>query len=113
MPRNGDERDGTGELYLPGFAQPPLTNGDWGITWLRGEGGVACPFPRWATERGPTQQKNIQPIGGVHMKKIVSLILMIAIAGVFAAGCSGGADSGGGDNTSSSSSSQTDGGEGG
>ncbi|GIV02571.1 MAG: hypothetical protein KatS3mg015_1401 [Fimbriimonadales bacterium] len=37
------------------------------------------------------------------MKKIVSLILMIAIAGVFAAGCSGGADSGGGDTETTTS----------
>lgn len=31
------------------------------------------------------------------MKKIISLLLMIAIAGVFAVGCSGTDDAGGGD----------------
>jgi len=44
------------------------------------------------------------------MKKIISLLLMIAIAGVFAVGCGGSKDAGGGDTGTKTT---TDGGGGG
>lgn len=45
------------------------------------------------------------------MKKIISLLLMIAIAGVFAVGCSGSNDAGGGD-SGTETSTDSGGGEG-
>lgn len=45
------------------------------------------------------------------MKKIISLLLMIAIAGVFAVGCSGSSDAGGGD-SGTGTSTDSGGGEG-